>query len=201
MENRIELKELWSKQIVPAANLSELLKKIENYKKSKLKRIIVLNVILLLTILFIIFVWLYFNPQLPGTKIGIMLTILPILIAIVFNKRMIQLYRKTNESRSNVDYLANLLEIKREDYYIQTRIMNLYFILLFFGIGLYMYEYTVMRSLFWGIIAYVALIIWVGFNWFVLRPKIIRKNRQKIIDMIQQLEKMKSQIVDDGRIG
>ena len=64
-----------------------------------------------------------------------------------------------------------------------------------------MYEYTVMRSLFWGIIAYVALIIWVGFNWFVLRPKIIRKNRQKIIDMIQQLEKMKSQIVDDGRIG
>ncbi|MDR0680733.1 MAG: hypothetical protein LBG15_02605 [Dysgonamonadaceae bacterium] len=194
MRTNIELKELWRKQTVPAVNLADLLIRIENYKTSGLKKIILLNALLVLTVFFVIFIWIYFNPQLLSSKIGIILTILPMIITIVFNKNTIPLYIKTDKSQSNVDYLNNLLEIKEKESYIQTKIMNLYFILLSTGIGLYMYEYTLMRSLIWGIVAYAAVLLWIGFNWFVLRPKIIRRNEQKIIDLIQQLEKVKSQI-------
>ncbi len=196
MENKLNLKELWNTQPVPDADKSDLLKKVEKHKAAGLKKIFLLNGLLFATIVFVVLIWIYFKPQLLTTKIGIVLSILPMIIALVFQNRMIPLYKKTDENQSNADYLENLVKIKNKESTIQTTIMNVYFILLSAGIGLYMYEYTALMPLVWGIFSYSIVVLWFGFNWFVLRPKVIKKKRHKIDSLIGQLEKIKSGLSD-----
>ena len=109
---------------------------------------------------------------------------------------MIPLYKKTDEGQSNADYLDDLLKIKSKEVYIQTTIMNVYFMLLSVGIGLYMYEYVALMPLGFGLFSYVIVLLWFGFNWFVLRPKIIKKNREKTDDLIGQFENIKTAFKD-----
>lgn len=52
MESNIDIKELWNRQTVPAADQSEILNKISRFRKNGLKKGIFLDVILVLTILF-----------------------------------------------------------------------------------------------------------------------------------------------------
>lgn len=47
-----------------------------------------------------------------------------------------------------------------------------------------------------GLFSYVIVVIWFGFNWFVLRPKIIKKNREKTDNLIRQVEKVKLGLKD-----
>ena len=118
------------------------------------------------------------------------------IIALIFNNKTIPLYKRIEEDKiqSNYNYLKNLLEIKSKESYIQTKIMNLYFAMLSIGIGLYMYEYISKMSSFLAIVAYIVVLLWIGFNWFVLLPKCIKKNTQKIDSLIHQLEKIQSQL-------
>ncbi|WP_418698218.1 hypothetical protein [Bacteroides sp.] len=194
MENNVDIKELWNRQTVPAADPSGLLKRIGNFKRRGIRRAVLLNVVLLLSILLIAFVWVYFKPQLLTTKIGIVLTILPIGVAIASNCRLFPLYKRIDESRSNFDYLNELLAVKSRGGFLQTKILNLYFVLLSVGIGMYMYEYVAGRPLMFGIIAYAAFLLWVAFNWFVLRPKSIRKNNREIEQLIGQVERIRLQL-------
>ena len=184
MESNIDIKELWNRQAVPAADQSEILNKISRFRKSGLKSGIFLDVILVLTILFMIFIWIYFKPQFLSTKIGIIVGILPMCIVVVVNRK----------KQSNIDYLNNLLMLKGKETFMQTKVMSLYFILLSFGILLYMYEYTLNSSFTFRLIAYSVLFLWIALNWFVLRPVMIKKNRRKMDCLIRQIEKIKSQV-------
>ncbi|EKU88172.1 hypothetical protein [Bacteroides oleiciplenus] len=190
MGNDIDIRELWNKQMVPVVDQSDIFGKIESFRKKRIRRTIILNVVLLLTILFIIFIWVHFKPQLMSTKIGIILSVLPMGMVLVFNNGLTSLYRKIDEKQSNMDYLNALLEVRSREYIMQTKLMNLYFILLSAGIGLYMYEYTLNRSLIFGVAAYSVVLLWIGFNWFFLRPRMIEKNKRKMEDLIKQIKRL-----------
>ena len=194
MESNIDIKELWNRQAVPAADQSEILNKISRFRKNGLKKGIFLDVILVLTILFMIFIWIYFKPQFLSTKIGIIVGILPMCIVVAVNRKITSLYRSLDEKQSNIDYLNNLLMLKGKETFMQTKVMSLYFILLFSGILLYMYEYTLNSSFTFRLIAYSVLFLWIALNWFVLRPVMIRKNRRRMDCLIRQIEKIKSQV-------
>lgn len=194
MDTDKDFKELWNKQPVPAMDRSEVLKKTDHYKRAELKKKTVLNILLLLIVLFIFIIGFCCNSLVVTTKAGIILSVLPILMAVFFNSKMIPLYKVCDESQSNLDYLNNLLLIKKREKTMQTRVMGFYFILLSIGIGLYMYEFTFMKSVTWGTIAYVIWVLWVALNWFIFRPKVIKKNNLRITILIQQLEKLQSQI-------
>ena len=134
MENDIDIRELWNRQVVPAVDQSGILGKIESFRKKRIRRTVILNVVLLLTIIFIIFIWVYFKPELMSTKIGIILSVLPMGAVLVFNNGLTSLYRKIDEKQSNMDYLNALLKVRNREHIMQTKLMNLYFILLSAGI-------------------------------------------------------------------
>ncbi|WP_288241729.1 hypothetical protein [uncultured Bacteroides sp.] len=190
MENDIDIRELWNRQVVPAVDQSGILGKIESFRKKRIRRTVILNVVLLLTIIFIIFIWVYFKPELMSTKIGIILSVLPMGAVLVFNNGLTSLYRKIDEKQSNMDYLNALLKVRNREHIMQTKLMNLYFILLSAGIGLYMYEYTLKRSFIFGVVVYSVVLLWIGFNWFFLRPRMIEKNKRKMEDLIKQIKKL-----------
>src|SRR5690606_23332547 len=128
----------------------------------------------------ILFIWIYFKPLFISTKIGIVLTLFAMMLVIFFNSKMKNTFSKINENQSNVDYLNNLKSIKKQENYLQNKIMSMYFVLLSLGITLYIYEYISKMPVTFKNIFCVAIIVWIGFNWFVLRPRIIKKNQREI---------------------
>ncbi|HUH25565.1 MAG TPA: hypothetical protein VLY87_02985 [Flavobacterium sp.] len=193
MKTDIDLKSVWNKQFVPVPNQEELFKKIEDYKVSKVKKTILLNVLLLVTVGFVLFIWVYFKPQLVMTQLGIVLTIISMFLVIFYNIKTKRSLKKTAINQSNIDYLNHLKVIKLHENLMQTKVMSWYFVLLSVGLVFYMYEYSLMMALSLRIILYAVVLLWIGFNWFVLRPKIIKKNKEKLNDLITSLERIIAQ--------
>ena len=194
MNSNINFNELWAKQKTGEPNKEDLLSKINKFKKSNLKSLILTNLLLIITSLFIIFIWVYYQPQMITTKIGIILTILAMVIFVIANNQSFALFRKTTTTQSNSEYMKNLIAIKAKQQFMQTTMLNLYFVLLSTGIGLYMYEYTQLMTAFWGIFAYGITSIWILFNWFYLRPKQIKKQQSKLDEIIGKFEMLNEQL-------
>jgi len=194
MNSNINFNELWAKQKTGEPNKEDLLSKINKFKKSNLKRLIITNLLLIITSFFIIFIWVYYQPQMITTKIGIILTILAMVIFVISYNQSFALFRKTTNTQSNSEYLKDLLAIKAKQQFMQTTMLNLYFVLLSTGIGLYMYEYTQLMTAFWGIFALGTTSIWILFNWFYLRPKQIKNQQSKLDEIISKFEMLIKQL-------
>lgn len=194
MSDNINFKDIWAKQTSVAPNSEILISEIKKMKQSNLRKLVLTNLLLIATSIFIILIWIYFQPQLLTTKIGIMLIILAMVIFLFAYNKSYSLFKSHMNSQSNSDYLKDLLAIKAKQRFMETTMMNLYFILLSLGIALYMYEYTQRMSTFWGIFTYAITSIWILFNWFYLRPKQIKKQRAKLDAIIAKFEMVNNQL-------
>lgn len=200
MNPNINFNELWAKQKTGEPDIEDLLSKMNTFKKSNLKKIIITNLLLITTSLFIILIWVYFQPQMITTKIGIIVTILAMAIFVIGYNQSFVLFRKQTNTLSTAEYLKDLLAIKAKQEFMQTTMLNLYFVLLSTGIGLYMFEYTVRMTAFWGIVAYGITSIWILFNWFYLRPKQIKKQQSKLDEIIGKFEELHEQLTQNESI-
>ena len=52
-------------------------------------------------------------------------------------------------------------------------------------------------TFFWGIFTYVVLLGWIGFTWFYLRPKQIKKEERRINGLIAKFEALNKQLEED----
>ncbi|OQA10460.1 MAG: hypothetical protein BWY67_01155 [Bacteroidetes bacterium ADurb.Bin397] len=186
--------ELWKGQKAEQPAAADILVKINNYKRTNRIKILLTNIILIITSLFMIFIWYYYQPQFLSTKIGIVLIILAMGIFVYSLNQSLGALKDTNAASSNQEYLKNLLTIKGKQQYMQTTMLNLYFVLLSTGIALYMYEQASHMSLWWAVFAYGLTALWILFNWFYLRPKQIKKQQSKINEMIAKVENLQSQL-------
>jgi len=194
MSDNINFKDLWNKQISIAPNPDNLIFEIKKLKKSNLKKLVLTNLLLIATSVSIILIWMYFQPQLLSTKIGILLIILAMVIFLFAYNESYSLFKNNMNSQSNSDYLKDLLAIKAKQKFMGKTILNLYFILLSSGIGLYMYEYTSRMKPLWAIITYGITSIWILYNWFYLRPKQIKKQKAKLDEIISKFEMLNMQL-------
>lgn len=194
MNNNIDFKDLWKKQAVSHPNIEELRSKLNHFKRTSLRRLIITNILLIATCAFIAFIWYYYQPQYTSTKIGIILTVLAMVMYLFVYNKLILSYQTIDSTQSNSEYLQKLVTIKTKQQFLQSTILSLYFILLGSGICLYMYEYALKMTLFWGIFAYGAMLAWICFTWFYLRPKEIKKQQNKINSLIAKLEAINKQL-------
>lgn len=194
MENNIDLKALWNQQPVPVADGEVVIKKVNKLKSLRIRNLVITNVCLMATSVFIGWIWFYYQPQFVTTKVGIVLAIAAMVMYLfVFNK-LIPLYRALDAAQLNQSYLNNLLQIRQREQFLQTTIMNLYFIMLSAGLGLYMYEYASRMEAVWALTAYGFTGCWIAFSWFYIRPRQIRKSREKIEPAIQQVQAILQQL-------
>ena len=82
--NNLDLSSIWKQQKVGQPNIEELTYKLNQFKKSGLQKLIITNIILVITIGLIIFIWNQYQPQFITSKIGIVLTILSMVIFVFF---------------------------------------------------------------------------------------------------------------------
>ncbi len=193
MSNNIELKDLWQKKIAEPPGVNEIYQLVTTSKKQLLKKTILINLIYGATSVLIIGIWVYYQPQLLTTKVGISLTIIAITTFVLAQNRLLPLLKKGKDSVNLSEYLVQLKQIRQKEVFMQTTMMNVYFVLLSTGILLYMYEYVAknFRSIF---VAYGTTIAWIAFNWFYLRPKSIKKQQEKTNSLIEKLEGLQKQL-------
>jgi len=195
MDNtNIDFKDLWKKQTISQPDIEDLLTRLKLFKKTSLRILWITNIVLFATCVFIVFIWYYYQPQFISTKIGIVLTIVAMVTYLVVYNRLLSTFKNIDEAQTNQQYLQKLIFIKRKQQFLQSRILSLYFVLLGVGISLYMYEYASRMSLFYGVLTYVVLFLWIGFTWFYLRPKEIKKHEIKINNLIEKFEEVNKQL-------
>ncbi len=195
MDNsKINFSDLWLMQNAEQPSTEDLLAKINTFKKSHRKKIILQNILLLATCAFIIFIWAYYQPKLLTSKIGIILMVLAMVIFVLSSNKGLDLLKTSNGTKSNQEYLKDLLAIKGRQQFMQTTILNLYFVLLSTGIALYMYEYAALMTTSWAILAYGITAAWILFNWFYIRPRQIKKQQKAINDIIIKFENIQTQL-------
>ncbi len=186
----INFKEIWQNQQIDS-NIDATIQKSKVENKKIRNKIIIQSLILFATAIYIIGIVYYFQPKMITTKIGVVLTILAIVIQLIANKNLIK--KTTNFENSNAEFLNNLLIFKKQQEISQTKILSIYYILLSFGILLYMIEYAVRMQLIWAILTYVLTISWFAIGWFYLRPMHIKKQNKKINAIIENFENIKNQ--------
>ena len=197
MSNNTDLKKLWARQETDIPDTSDLLEKTKKFRNRHIRKILVTNLLLLATSAFIIYIWQRYLPEMITTKIGIVLTILAMLIYLFVYNQMIPMLLKVKYDMSSNLYLQQLLEIKAKQRYLQTTMLNVYFVLLSVGIFLYMMEYVARMTMPWGIFAYGITGAWIAFNWFVTRPRTNRKQQKAINELISKFKKLNKQLRPD----
>lgn len=191
--NNIDFKDLWKKQTVTPPDIEDLLHRLKQFKKAGLYNLWLTNIMLLATGIFIAFIWYYYQPQFISTKVGIILVILAIGMYVGVYNGLLRTYRGIDTTQTNLEYMQKLILIRKKQQFIQSTVLNLYFVLLGAGIGLYMYEYAIRMTAFWAGFVYVVTALWIGFNWFYIRPKQIKKQQAKINGLIEKFEEINHQ--------
>jgi hypothetical protein len=194
MSNNIDFKALWNLQSPSPPPVQAVIKRGQQFKKRKWYQLIGLNLLLIITCLFILSIWIYFQPQFMSTKIGIILAILAMVLFIGFQNALLPFLKKEDASLDNQAYLKLLLNIKNQQVFLQTKVINVYFLLLSLGIALYLFEYVSMMSFTLGLFCYGITFFWIAFNWFYLRPRIIKKQNLELDELIEQFEQLNAQL-------
>jgi predicted signal transduction protein with EAL and GGDEF domain len=194
MNNNIDFKDLWKQQAVSPPNIEKLLSKLKYFKRVSLRKLVITNVLLIATSAFIIFIWYFYQPEFISTKIGIILSIFAMMLYLFVYNKLVAFYKTIDGTQSNSEYLQKLISIKTKQHFLQSTMLSLYFILLGSGLCLYMYEYTSRMTIFWGIFTYVVMLGWIGFTWFYLRPKEIKKEQARVNGLIAKFEAVNKQL-------
>jgi hypothetical protein len=190
----MNLNEIWQSQTAVQPTSADLLEKVGAIKTANYRRLIFTTLAFALTSTFICWIWATYNPQLFTTKLGIILTVLSMAIYGYSMNQQYPLLKKINNASSNLEYLEHLLTLKKKQVFLQTTLLNLYFVLLSVGIGLYMIEPVQKMTIFWGVVAYTIASLWVIFSYFYLRPKQIKKEQASINELILNFERICKQM-------
>ncbi|AYZ13822.1 hypothetical protein EGY05_18580 [Chryseobacterium arthrosphaerae] len=194
MDTNIDFKNIWKQQTSNKPDMEELLGRLKKFKNENLRRLVVTNLLLIATCTGIAFVWYRYQPELITTKIGIILVIAAMIIFLLAYNKLFMVFYKIDNTQSNSEYLQSLYVVKNKQKFMQTTMLNIYFIMLFTGLILYMYEYTSKMSFSSSAIAYIAIVVWIGFNWFYLRPRTIKKQQAKLDGLIAKFEEINNQL-------
>ncbi|MCK0114917.1 hypothetical protein [Gelidibacter sp. F63206] len=159
--------------------------------------LIAVNGLMTLSIGLIVFIWLYFQPKLVTTKIGIVITILGIAVYILFYNQLIPYLIKADENQKNSEFLKAVIKLKEQQKFLQTKMLQIYFATLTIGLCLYLYEYVLVVPSSRSIFVYVASLLWISFMWFYLRPMLVAKQRDRLCGIIKKFENIEQHTINN----
>jgi len=189
MSTEMDFKALWNKQpAIAIPDTGELLAKANDLKKATRNKLIRLNLVLLATMFFIIYIGLNIDNEKLTTKIGIILIAVAIVSYMAVSNQLMPMLFKTNLQTSSHEYLNQLIAIKRKQDFLNKVMINIYFVLLSAGLFLYMLQFVARMSPAWGATYYILTFGWIAFAWFYLRPRGIKKKQKALNEMIEKLE-------------
>ena len=194
--SNIDLKSLWNQENPSPPSMTTIINQAKKYQQQQWLEHVVHSVSLVATAVFVGWIWWFYQPQLMTTKLGIVLVIIAIILAVGFQSTLLPLLLKENSQLSSRDYLHLLQQLQQKKNTLQTKIISIYFLLLSAGLGLYFYEYTLLMSPLGAFLAYSLTALWMAFNWWFLRPRIIKKQQGELQTLLEELKSLGGQLVE-----
>lgn len=196
METNYNFQEIWNKKNTDIPDIQEIKTKAEKYRKKQILKDIGLIALLLSTVAVIIAIWVFIKIYFFTTQFGIMLVLIGIVMYIFLVYQNINILKKIHTSTNNLEYLIAIRKAEQQQIYMQTKGLSIYYILLSFGFLFYFYEFALKMSWLGCILTYGLTFLWGLVTWFVLRPKQIRKQKEKISSVINSLENLEKSFED-----
>jgi len=193
MNTEMDFKKLWHKQ--EADNMPDikiLHKRADNIKRGTRIKLIFENAVLLAISALIIYVGYNIPHALPTTKIGTALMVISMLMYLFVYNRLIPVLFKTNFAISTHEYLEQLISIKRREDFLNRVIVNIYFVLLIIGVGLYFVQFV--HNLLGGILMYGLTFSCLLFAWFYIQPITVKRRQKPLMETIAKLEELNRQL-------
>lgn len=157
----------------------------------------ILNLLMLATIGFLLWVAFNYSSNHISSYAGLGLLITGIGIFMYQYNLLLILYKRADARASSASYLRTYKQILRKEYHISQKTIALYFVLLSCGIVLFMWEYIVNMPVSWAIAAYTLVAIWIAINWFIVRPKILKRREQKFLQSMKNLTELDHQLLEE----
>jgi tryptophan-rich sensory protein len=186
--DNINFQDIWNKKSAEIPNIKEIKSTADKYKKKQLQSTLWHIFSLSFTACMIIFIWNIIDFKMVTTTLGIILILIALALYIYLFSQNVNVIRKINPSISNQEYLASLKKLQRQQLYMQTNGIGIYYILLTAGFAFYFYEFALRMSTLGGVLAYGLTFFWLAIVWFFIRPKQVRKQNEKISKVIDSLE-------------
>ena len=193
MENKLDLKKIWKQQYIETSEIKELHKKAVEFKRKYLFKLIIINMLLLVTSILIFLIWHYYKPELLSTKIGIVLIILAMATYTISYNKVIPLLLKNDAKKTSKEFIKEYINLKKKQKFQQKTMLSFYFLFLSLGILMYLFEPTIRMTFFSKIAIYGFTLIWIAINWFYFRPKVIQKQNKKINKLLVKLKEIENQ--------
>lgn len=186
--DNINFPDIWNKKSAEIPNIKEIKSAADQYKKKQLRFTIWHIFSLSFTAVMIIFIWNVIDFKMFTTSLGIVLILIALAMYIYLVSENINVIRKINPSISNQEYLASLKKLQKQQLYMQTKGISIYYVLLTAGFAFYFYEFALRMSTLGASLAYGLTFLWLAIAWFFLRPRQIKKQNEKISKVINSLE-------------
>ena len=193
MENKLDLKKIWKQQHIETSEIKELHKKAVEFKRKYLFKLIIINMLMLVTSILIFLIWHYYKPELLSTKIGIVLIILAMATYTISYNKVIPLLLKNDAKKTSKEFIKEYINLKKKQKFQQKTMLSFYFLFLSLGILMYLFEPTIRMTFFSKIAIYGFTLIWIAINWFYFRPKVIQKQNKKINKLLVKLKEIENQ--------
>ncbi|MCD1119077.1 hypothetical protein [Chryseobacterium turcicum] len=196
METNYNFQEIWNKKNTDIPDIQEIKTTAEKYRKKQILKDIGLISLLLSTVAVIIAIWVFIKISFFTTQLGIMLVLTGIVMYIFLVYQNINILKKINTSTNNLEYLIAIRKAEQQQIYMQTKGLSIYYVLLSFGFFFYFYEFALKMSWLGCILTYGLTFLWGLVTWFIIRPKQIRKQKEKISSVISSLENLEKSLED-----
>ncbi len=193
MEDFNDIKALWAQAAPHAADASIVIRAARKYRAKIILRTSAGILALAGALVVVSLVAFHYQFRLVTTRIGIALVILAIVSGMLMNSQLVWLLLKPNSTVDNKTFLKTIKELQQKEQYVQTKFLSLYFAVLSIGMMLYLFEFTYGGLLF-SVIIYSATMGWILLAWLYLRPRSIRKQRERTQKIIDQLEGIAAQM-------
>jgi hypothetical protein len=131
----------------------------------------------------IIAIWNVIDFRMFTTRLGIILILNAIgMYAYLFTQN-INVIKKINPSMSNQEYLSAIKKLEKQQVYMQTRGISIYYILLGLGLAFYFYEFALRMSMLGVILSYgLTFFGWRSLGFSFVRNK--SKGRKKKLRLL-----------------
>jgi len=192
MDNLDDLKALWlSAKTDSLPQPEEMLRMVKKFRDQRIRRKVIIIVIALLCAVIMFWGMLFDGFTMFTTYIGDVLMIISCIILVVTNLRSIKRFYQLKDC-SNAEFVQFIERTRQNQIYFYKNTQVIAMSITSVGLMLYWYE-LVHRKPALTIIIYSATIIYLGVMWFVVRPRVFKKNARKLNEMLERLEKISKQ--------
>lgn len=196
MEHLNELKAIWltaNVETLPKADAA--VKAIKAFRLMQALKAVALMVVALILMCVLIWVLIDYKSTMAVTRISE--TFMFIALFIILGGGIGSLKRiSASGSYTNEGYINYLKQERQKQFLFEGRTKVIGFVFASAGLLLYLFEFTHTDStLMVGV--YIVAAAWCAVSWFVVRPRMIKRNARRMNESIEKLERLLTQLSDN----